>query len=68
MRCSSLLRLAEQLERSRDQLVRVAHVIVQNGTVELRLEGSGDVALARWSAKRATELFERTFDKRLAVA
>ena len=51
-RCSTLLRLAEQLERSRDQLVTAAHLAVEDGTAELRLEGSGDVALARWSAQR----------------
>ena len=66
-RCASVLRLAEQLERSRDQLVRAAHVQVSDGTVELRLEGDGDVSLARWAAQREIDLFERTFDKRLAV-
>ncbi|HEX8207478.1 MAG TPA: Ppx/GppA phosphatase family protein [Solirubrobacteraceae bacterium] len=66
-RCSTLLRLAEQLERSRDQLVTAAHLSVEDGTAELRLEGSGDVALARWSAQRADELFERTFGKALEV-
>ena len=66
-RCSTLLRLAEQLERSRDQLVRAAHLAVDDGSAELRLEGSGDVALARWSAQRTDELFEKTFAKRLAV-
>ena len=66
-RCSALLRLAEQLERSRDQLVRAAHVHVENGCVELRLEGEGDVSLAKWAAERQTEVFERAFEKRLAV-
>ena len=66
-RGATLLRLAEQLERSRDQLVRAAHVEVDNGTVELRLEGEGDVSLARWAAQRQGELFERAFEKRLSV-
>jgi len=66
-RGSALLRLAEQLERSRDQLVRAARVRVENGAVELRLEGSGDVSLAKWAAERETELFERTFDRTLAI-
>jgi exopolyphosphatase/guanosine-5'-triphosphate,3'-diphosphate pyrophosphatase len=66
-RCAAILRLAEQLERSRDQLVRAAHVAVTGGTVELVLEGGGDVSLARWAAQRETELFERTFSKALAV-
>jgi exopolyphosphatase/guanosine-5'-triphosphate,3'-diphosphate pyrophosphatase len=66
-RCSALLRLAEQLERSRDQLVTAAHVDVSNGTVRLKLEGGGDVSLARWAAQRETALFERTFSKQLEV-
>ncbi len=66
-RCATLLRLAEQLERSRDQLVRAAHVHVANGSVELELEGDGDVSLARWAAQRQRELFERTFDRSLDV-
>jgi exopolyphosphatase / guanosine-5'-triphosphate,3'-diphosphate pyrophosphatase len=66
-RGSSLLRLAEQLERSRDQLVRAARVRVADGHVELRLEGRGDVSLAKWAAERETDLFERAFDKRLDV-
>jgi exopolyphosphatase/guanosine-5'-triphosphate,3'-diphosphate pyrophosphatase len=66
-RCSSILRLAEHLERSRDQLVRSARVEVHDGDVALVLEGGGDVSLARWAAQRETELFERTFSRPLAV-
>jgi exopolyphosphatase/guanosine-5'-triphosphate,3'-diphosphate pyrophosphatase len=66
-RGSTLLRLAEQLERSRDQLVRAAHVHVLNGTVELRLEGTGDVSLARWAAQRDVDLFQRTFERKLSI-
>jgi exopolyphosphatase/guanosine-5'-triphosphate,3'-diphosphate pyrophosphatase len=66
-RGSSILRLTEQLERSRDQLVRAAHLHVADGTVELQLEGSGDVSLAKWAAQREIDLFERTFDRRLEV-
>ena len=66
-RGSAILRRAEQLERSRDQLVKAAHVAVADGTVELRLEGGEDLSLARWAASRETELFERTFDRPLAV-
>jgi exopolyphosphatase / guanosine-5'-triphosphate,3'-diphosphate pyrophosphatase len=66
-RCSTILRLAEQLERSRDQLVRAAHVTIADGAVELRLEGGDDLSLARWAAQRETGLFERTFSRPLAV-
>ncbi len=66
-RCSALLRLAEQLERSRDQLVRAAHLHVANGTVELRVEGGGDVSLARWAVARQGDVFERAFARTLEV-
>ena len=67
-RGAALLRVAEQLERSRDQLVRAAHVELENGSVRLRLVGGGeDVTLARWAAQRETSLFERTFSKPLEV-
>ena len=66
-RGAALLRLAEQLERSRDQLVHAAHLHVSNGSVELRLEGTGDVSLARWAAARQTDVFERAFSRTLEV-
>jgi exopolyphosphatase/guanosine-5'-triphosphate,3'-diphosphate pyrophosphatase len=68
-RCALLLRLAEDLERSRDQLVRAAHVQARNGTVELALETGGeDVRVARWAAGRETDLFRRAYGRELAIA
>jgi exopolyphosphatase/guanosine-5'-triphosphate,3'-diphosphate pyrophosphatase len=58
-RCAVLLRLAEDLERSRDQLV--------NGSVQLRLLAQGGSAVPRWAAGRESELFSRAFDKKLSV-
>jgi len=66
-RMSLLLRLAEDLERSRDQVVRTAHVAVHDGTVSLALEADGDVRVARWAAGREGELFARAFDRELEV-
>ena len=43
---ATLLRLAEDLERSRDQVVRAAHVAVDDGTVRLDLASEGDVRVA----------------------
>jgi exopolyphosphatase/guanosine-5'-triphosphate,3'-diphosphate pyrophosphatase len=67
-RGSAVLRLAEQLERSRDQAVHEARVDVEDGTVHLRLEAGDDAPLARWAAERESELFERAFGKQLDVA
>ena len=66
-RMATLLRLAEDLERSRDQLVREANVAVANGTVRLELVSDGDDRVSRWAAGRETELFARAFDRELAV-
>jgi exopolyphosphatase/guanosine-5'-triphosphate,3'-diphosphate pyrophosphatase len=67
-RCSALLRLAEQLERSRDQLVYETRVDVQDGTVKLELVTGGDASVARWGVLRQADLFESAFGKRLEIA
>jgi exopolyphosphatase/guanosine-5'-triphosphate,3'-diphosphate pyrophosphatase len=66
-RMATLLRLAEDLERSRDQLVRSARVDVVDGKVELQLQSAGDDRVPRWAAGREVELFARAFDRELRV-
>ena len=67
-RCATLLRLAEDLERSRDQLVRATHLELHDGEVELRLIADGESAVPRWAAGRERELFARAFHRDLSVA
>ena len=67
-RCAALIRVGEQLERSRDQVVRAAHVGVDDGHVELQLEADEDVTVARWAAQRQRDLFERAFGRELGVS
>jgi exopolyphosphatase/guanosine-5'-triphosphate,3'-diphosphate pyrophosphatase len=67
-RMAILLRLAEGLERSRDQSVREAHVICDDAGVLLELDADGAASVERWAAQREVELFDRAFDKRLKVA
>jgi exopolyphosphatase/guanosine-5'-triphosphate,3'-diphosphate pyrophosphatase len=67
-RMAALLRLAEDLERSRDQLVREAHVALEDSRVTLGLVSDGDVRVARWAAGREGDLFERAFGRGLEVA
>ncbi len=68
VRCAAILRLAEQLERARDQAVRHAHVALRDGDVDLRLEADGDVTIARWAAERHRDLFRTAFGRRLTVS
>jgi len=67
-RCAVLLRLAEDLERSRDQLVRSTSLSLNDGEVELRLIAEGESVVPRWAASREAELFSRAFARRLSVA
>jgi exopolyphosphatase/guanosine-5'-triphosphate,3'-diphosphate pyrophosphatase len=66
-RCSAALRLAEQLERPRDQTVRHARIAVRDGRVELRLDSETDATISRWAAQRQGDVFRRAFGKELLV-
>ena len=66
-RCAVLLRFAEDLERSRDQLVRDTVLSARNGEVRLRLVAEGGTEVPRWAAGRECELFARAFDRGLEV-
>ena len=67
-RCAVLLRLAEDLERSRDQLVRDTDLRLRDGILELRLVAEGESVVPRWAASREADLFARAFGRELAVA
>ena len=66
-RCAVLLRLGEDLERSRDQIVREARAQVGDDVVRLELVADGDATVPRWAASREVELFDRAFGRRLVV-
>jgi len=68
-RCSVILRLAEHLERGRDQSVSHAKLRANGHGVDLHLEAEGDLMLPRWSVERYgdDEAFERVFGRRLLI-
>lgn len=66
-RLAVLLRLAEDLERSRDQLVRGTSLHVAGETISLSLLTDGDSAVPRWAAGRERGLFARAFGRDLCV-
>jgi exopolyphosphatase / guanosine-5'-triphosphate,3'-diphosphate pyrophosphatase len=67
-RCSAVLRVAEQLERSRDQAVDRVRVKVDNGRVELTLDAHEDVTIARWAAQGEADVFKKAFGRELAIS
>jgi exopolyphosphatase/guanosine-5'-triphosphate,3'-diphosphate pyrophosphatase len=68
-RCAVILRLAEHLERGRDQSVSEARLRANGHGVDLHLEAAGDLTLPRWSVERYgdSEIFERVFGRRLVI-
>jgi exopolyphosphatase / guanosine-5'-triphosphate,3'-diphosphate pyrophosphatase len=66
-RIAAMLRVAEMLERSRDQAVQGVHVDVADGTVALSLQADEDVTVARWGAEGQADVFERAFGRELSV-
>ena len=67
-RCSAVLRVAEQLERSRDQAVDRVRVRVDNGRVRLQLDAHEDVTIAQWAAQNEAEVFRRAFGRDLVIS
>ena len=67
-RCSAVLRVAEQLERSRDQAVDRVRVKVDDGRVELMLDAHEDVSIARWAAQEEADVFKQAFGRDLEVS
>jgi exopolyphosphatase / guanosine-5'-triphosphate,3'-diphosphate pyrophosphatase len=73
-RCAVILRLAEHLERGRDQSVRQVRLRANGHGVDLHLDAAGesdgaDLILPRWSVERYgdDEAFERVFGRRLLI-
>jgi exopolyphosphatase/guanosine-5'-triphosphate,3'-diphosphate pyrophosphatase len=68
-RCSVILRLAEHLERGRDQSVSEAQLWANGGGFDLHLEAAGDLTLPRWSVERYgdDQAFRRVFGRRLLI-
>jgi exopolyphosphatase/guanosine-5'-triphosphate,3'-diphosphate pyrophosphatase len=65
---SGIIRLAEQLERSRDQSVRSVEVSAPDGQVVLRPQiGGGDPCVPLWSARRNSDLLADAVDREVEV-
>jgi exopolyphosphatase/guanosine-5'-triphosphate,3'-diphosphate pyrophosphatase len=67
-RGATLLRLAEGIERARDQAVHDVAFAQADGTVTLTLAADEDSSVSRWAAERETDLFARAYGRPLAIA
>jgi exopolyphosphatase/guanosine-5'-triphosphate,3'-diphosphate pyrophosphatase len=69
LRGAALLRIAEQLERNRDQVVHTARLRRSDDgdAVVLELDAEGDTVVAEWAAERQGDLFARAFGAELTV-
>jgi exopolyphosphatase / guanosine-5'-triphosphate,3'-diphosphate pyrophosphatase len=66
---TGVIRLAEQLERSRDQIVAGVEVVVDNGAVRLatRTEG-GDPSVPLWAARRNSDVLADAVGQPVEIA
>lgn len=62
------LRLAEQLDRSRDGSVRAVSLLHGDQLSQLEVQVNGDGVIALWSVQRHTDIYERAFGKKLEIA
>jgi exopolyphosphatase/guanosine-5'-triphosphate,3'-diphosphate pyrophosphatase len=62
------IRLAEQLERSRDQIVASVDVSSENGEVRIDPEAPAAADVAIWSARRSSHLLAEALGKTVAIA
>ena len=67
-RLASCLRLAEQLERDRAQVVHGVDIERRGKTITLTLRAPEEPSVALWSAGQEAPVFERAFGHRLRVA
>src|SRR5690606_5350046 len=63
----ALLRLAAQLDRSRDGVVRDLRPRVVGGHALMEINFRGDEQVALWALERHTDIFEQAFGLKLQV-
>jgi exopolyphosphatase/guanosine-5'-triphosphate,3'-diphosphate pyrophosphatase len=62
-----LLRLADALDRSRDQRVEEIECALENGALSLILKSEKDLGLELWALEKAAPLFRQVYGKQLRV-
>jgi exopolyphosphatase/guanosine-5'-triphosphate,3'-diphosphate pyrophosphatase len=67
LKMTALLRLAEQLDRSRDGSVRELKLHWGPHSAELEVYSEVDISVALWSANNHTDIFKAAFGKPLEI-
>ncbi len=62
-----ILRLADNLDRSRDQRIQAIDCHLRNGDVVLQVRARGDIDLEQWGAERAGEAFQQIYERPVAL-
>jgi exopolyphosphatase/guanosine-5'-triphosphate,3'-diphosphate pyrophosphatase len=62
-----ILRIADNLDRSREQRVRDVECRLRDGEVLLQIGSRGDSDLAQWGAERAGEVFQQVYNRTISV-
>ncbi len=57
-----LLRVADALDRSHEQLLRNINCVSRNGNVIVRLESDADIDLEQWAAERVGDVFQQVYN------
>ncbi len=65
LKMTACLRLAEQLDRSRDGSVRDVRLKLTNDRAQIEVISTVDVSVAIWSAERHTDIFRAAFGRKL---
>ncbi|HRE47180.1 MAG TPA: Ppx/GppA phosphatase family protein [Aggregatilineales bacterium] len=67
LKITACLRLAEQLDRSRDGAVREVKLRMRNDAAHLDIYANHDVAVSVWAAEQHADVFEAAFGSHLEI-
>ena len=62
-----ILRLADNLDRSRTQLIDGVECRLRDGEVQLQVRARGAIDLEQWGAERAGEVFQQVYNRSVSV-
>ena len=64
---AAMLRLADAMDREHRQHVRRVSAAVNDSTVELTLDGEGDLLLERWALQQKAGMFEKVYGLNVVI-